>query len=164
MVDVKTQTKKQEKAEKEETANVLDEVEEQLKESPVEMETSPTTKPLHDVLGQAEKAYAAYMDAEKQVSMIYRENESQLAAAYRKAEEQATLHCEENIRQAIKVRDEAEQKARATYLQLKEQAEKTCEETIARVLVSRNETISKAWEIHQESMEQAWTIYSRVIR
>ena len=36
-------------------------------------------KPLDEVLGQAQKAYAAYMEAEREVARIYRENEQQVA-------------------------------------------------------------------------------------
>jgi hypothetical protein len=42
---------------------------------------------LDEVMGQAEKAYAAYMEAERHVAMAYHENEMQVAKAYERAEQ-----------------------------------------------------------------------------
>ena len=47
----------------------LEEIQEQVEESQVEAEWS-AIKPLAEVLGQAENAYMAYLEAERQVSRI----------------------------------------------------------------------------------------------
>ena len=108
-----------------------DEAKGQGEQSPGE---EPMVKPLDEVMGQAEKAYAAYMEAERQVARIYKSNEVQVANAYRKAEEQANRACEEGVRQALEARDEAieqasevreeaERQAREAYQKAREQAE-----------------------------------------
>ena len=52
---------------------VVEDTEEKAEEQPA--------RPLDEVLGQAEKAYAAYMEAQRQVASAYRMNEEQIAKA-----------------------------------------------------------------------------------
>ena len=69
------------------------------------------SSPLDEVMSQAERAYAAYMDAERQVAKAYHENEVQVAKAYKRAEQQAARNYASNVAQALKDRDEALAKA-----------------------------------------------------
>ena len=137
-------------------------------EKPVEEEpevtAQVTTNPLDEVLGQAQKAYSAYMDATREVSRIYRENEIQVGEAYMRAVQQATAICDSTIKQATKDRELAEKKARETYEKALEEAEKKSEETVADALKTREEDIAKAWELREETVAQAWDIYSKVVR
>ena len=66
---------------------------------------------LDEVMTQAERAYAAYMDAERQVAKAYHENEMQVAKAYKRAESQAYRAFETTVTQALKDRDDAIDKA-----------------------------------------------------
>ena len=65
-----------------------EEVNKVVEETPKPVEAEPKS-PLDEVMMQAEKAYAAYMDAERQVAKAYHENETQVAKAYKRAESQA---------------------------------------------------------------------------
>jgi hypothetical protein len=109
--------------------------EEPVEEEPVEevsVEERPAMRPLDEVLGQAQKAYAAYMDATREVSRIYRENEIQVAEAYRRAEQQANEACEENIKQALKDREGAESRAQDAYREAMAEAERESSESVMR--------------------------------
>ena len=44
---------------------------------------------LSDVLAQAERAYAAYTNAQKEVARAYKDNEQQVEAAYKETEKKA---------------------------------------------------------------------------
>jgi len=77
-MDAKGQTKRVAKGAEEPAVKSTGEVQELVEQSTVETEVS-AKKPLSEVLVQAEKAYIAYMGAERQVARIYKEHEQQLA-------------------------------------------------------------------------------------
>ena len=56
----------------EQAVKSLEGIQEQLEESQVQAE-EPTMEPLNEVLGQVESAYASYVDAQRQVSKIYKD-------------------------------------------------------------------------------------------
>ena len=60
------QAKKPDQETGEESVSSTEQVQEQVEETPVKVEEQ-TVAPLAEVLGQAEKAYAAYREAERQV-------------------------------------------------------------------------------------------------
>jgi hypothetical protein len=120
--------------------------------------------PLDEVLSQAQRAYTAYMDATREVSRIYRENEIQIGDAYVKAAQEANQACEASVKQAEKAREQAEKRARDAYQRALENAEKTAEEAIAQALKTREEDIAKAWGKREETVAQAWDIYTKVVR
>jgi tryptophan synthase beta subunit len=78
--------------------------EEVVAETPAES-AQVATSPLDEVLGQAQRAYSAYMDATREVSRIYRENEIQVGEAYLRVVQQANEACESAIKQANKNRE-----------------------------------------------------------
>ena len=128
--------------------------------------------PLDEILSQAEKAYTAYMEAERRVAQAYHENEIQVAKAYKQAEQQAQRTFDEAVGEAQRVREEAIAKAlnaRETALEMaekafreaKEQADKTCDEIITQALKARNDRMAKAWDTHQQAMLDAWKIFTR---
>jgi len=120
--------------------------------------------PLDEVLTQAQKAYTAYMDATREVSRIYRENEINVGETYMKAAQQANQACEDSIKQAEKAREQAEKRAGDAYQKALDQAVKNAEEAIAQALKTRDEEIAKAWQSRGETVAQAWDIYSKVVR
>jgi hypothetical protein len=95
-MDPKGQATKNDREAEEPAVSVAEELQEQVEQSSVQAEES-AIKPLDEVLGQAEKAYAAYMEAERQVARIYKENEQQVANAYRRTEQQTNQACEKSI-------------------------------------------------------------------
>lgn len=115
---------------------------------------------LDKILGQAQKAYAAYMDATREVSRIYRENEMQVAEAYRRTKQRANAAFEEDIKQALKARAEKEHDARKAYQEAREQAEKNAAEAIAMAIKTRDEVITKSWDNQKVILEKVWKKYT----
>jgi len=72
VVNPKTQAKKSEAQAEEKAAKP----EEETKKSGARAEAEqPPVRPLDEVLGQAQKAYSAYQEAEREVARMYRRNE-----------------------------------------------------------------------------------------
>lgn len=96
------------------------------------------SKPLDEVLGRAERAYLAYMEAQKEVGQAYRENEVQAEGTLRQSEEDARNSSNGIIHQALSTRDEAVESAR------KEREEGTAQaERLTRMPWNRSRLISK---------------------
>jgi len=113
-----------------------------------------------DVLGQAEKAYNAYMEAERQVARMYKENEYQLDEAYKAAERRINKAFDQSMAQALITRDEALQKDPLSY----QQAIDIYDEAIKQALTTFKDAMEKAWKVRSDTIEQAWNIYSKIIR
>jgi len=116
-------------------------------------------RPLDKVLGQAEKAYKAYMEASKKVSNIYKENEYWLDEAYKEAERTENEAFDQSIAQASKTRDEALQEDPLSY----QQAIDTYDDAVKQAVAKRKDNIYKFWNVRLETMKQAWDIYSKVV-
>ena len=80
---------------------------EKIVSTPSEEAREKTATSLSDILLRAEKAYAAYVDAQKDVATAYRESELEAERAYRESEHQAKHARDVGIRHALKARDEA---------------------------------------------------------
>ena len=117
------------------------EIIEMSEESQKQVEATAKANPLDELVGHAEMAYAAYLEAERQVIRAYRDNELQLSKAHRKAEQQAqsiydaavaeALKArEEALAQAMKAHDKALEKAEAALIKDKEDADSACQESI----------------------------------
>jgi phage shock protein A len=100
-----------------------EEVEEKAKKVPKKAEQAVGF--LDETQQRAAAAYAAYIEAQRQLEEAYKEQERQAEKVYTEAVEQARKACEESINQALRARDEAEQKA----------------------WEARNETIERTWAI-----------------
>lgn len=129
-------------------------------------------EPLAEVLGRVESAYAAYVDAEREVAKAYKANEQQVEKSYKEVEQQANSTCEQAIAQALRVREGAEQQAEKAYQKAKEQAEETSrrtkeqtkrtyDENVRQALMVRQETIEQGWTTRTEAIERAWKIFSK---
>jgi len=127
--------------------------------------------PLGEILSQAEKAYMAYMEAERQVARAYHENEVQVAKAYKRAEQKAQRTYDEAVIDALRIREETATKAldayrealemaEAAFGEAKEQADKTCDEIIVKALKAREDAMAEAWDTCQQAMLSTWKIFS----
>lgn len=127
---------------------------------------------LDEALGLAERAYVAYLEAQRLVANAYRANEQRIAQAYQKAERQAQNAYNESVRQALKARDEAVTQAlkardeaitqaEKAYRKATEEAEKACEASIEVAWRKREETIEQALQLQKQTMEQTWNIYTK---
>jgi hypothetical protein len=119
-----------------------EEVKAVVEETPKVVEAE-TKSPLDEVMLQAEKAYAAYMDAERQVAKAYHENALTKALQNREAA----------VKRADEAFKSAEELARAAY-----------EAAVQEVQKKREENIEKAWKIRDQTIEQAWQIYSKIAK
>ncbi len=158
MVNPKGQGKKAAETKEDNTAEQAPVVEKAPAAEPV------GRNPLDEVMGQAQRAYSAYMDATREVSRIYRENEIQVGEAYMRVVQQANEACEATIREATRDREQAETKAREAYQRAMEEAETKAQQRISDALKAREEEILKAWELREDTVSQAWEIYSKVVR
>ena len=88
---------------------------------------------------RAAAAYAAYIEAQRQLEEAYKEQERQADGAYNEAVERARKACEESIAQA-----------REGY-----------EGSIAQALRTRDEAERKAQEARNETIERTWAIFTK---
>jgi hypothetical protein len=133
-----------------------------------------TVKPLSETVGYAEKAHAAHVEAARQVARAYRENELQIAMALRKAEQQAQHNCDsditaalqaqtEAVAQATQTYDKAVQEAKAALENAKQNAAKTYQANVEKAIGSRDADVAEAHKISDDTSEQSWAIYSRIL-
>ena len=82
----------------------------------IQQQVEETLKsPLDEIVGYAERAYAAHIEAERQLARAYRDNEVQVAATHRGTEQQAQITCDNAAAAALKVWEEAIAKATKAY-------------------------------------------------
>ena len=94
---------------------------------------------LDETQQRAAAAYAAYIEAERQLEGAYKEQERQADRAYNEAVEQARKACEENIAQA----------------------RKAYEGRVAQILRTRDEAERKAREARNETIERTWAVFTK---
>jgi hypothetical protein len=70
---------------------------------------------------------------------------------------------EEDIAQATKAYDKAVQEAQEALTNAKQGAARSYQENIARALDIRNAAVEEAWKIGDNTSEQSWAIYSRIL-
>jgi hypothetical protein len=128
------------------------------------VKSTPDTKTqdldtLSEVRSLAEKAYQAYMDAQRRVATAYRERAYQEEKAYEEIEGKANRECTEAIEKAFKIRDKAEQEAEMAYQEAREKAAQLCQQKIEQALSVRSRTVQEAWVISRETSERIWKIF-----
>ncbi len=133
--------------------------------------------PLSDVLGKAQRAYVAYLEAQKEVAKAYKVNEIQLEKAFREAERIADKACQEAIAELIADRQDSEQRAEqklwntvdqarqmeqdaeAEYKQTMDQVRTELQECINEAMRTRDDAIARAWEMRSKTVDRAWAIF-----
>ena len=94
---------------------------------------------LDETQQRAAAAYAAYIEAERQLEEAYKDQEEQAERTYNDAIEQARKACEENIAQSRKV----------------------YEESISQALRARDEAERKARQARGETIERTWAVFTK---
>ncbi len=133
-----------------------------------------TVQPLSETVGYAEKAHAAHVEAARQVARAYRENEVQIAMALRHAEQQAQHNCDSDSAAALKAQTEAVAQATQTYekavleakaalTNAKQNAAKTYQECVVKATGIRDTAVAEARKASDDTSEQSWAIYSRIL-
>lgn len=125
-----------------------EEIEQKAKKVPKKAEQ--TVDFLDKTQQRAAAAYAAYIEAQRQLEEAYKEQERQADGAYNEAVERARKACEESIAQA-----------RMAYEESIAQARKGYEGSIAQVLRTRDEAERKAQEARNETIERTWAIFTK---
>jgi len=96
--------------EQQQTKKTARKAEEQAGESiPVVSKTKTTADPLDEVLSQSERAYNAYLEAQRKVAAAYKQRERQEEKTYKEVEQQANNACDAAIEKALRVREKAEE-------------------------------------------------------
>jgi len=142
------------------------------KESSLLSETE-VAKPLDELVGYAEKAYVAYREAEQELARAFKENEEQAIRIYQRAEKKAQIFYdqdtseasrqhEETITQAIKAHDEAIRHEEEKLKKASQEADEIFHEKLAKALTERNSAIDEALKVRDNTIQQSWTIYSRI--
>ncbi|MGD0795737.1 MAG: PAS domain S-box protein [Dehalococcoidales bacterium] len=120
------------------------------------------TDQIDEVMSQAERAYAAYMDAERQVAKAYHENELQVGLSYKRAETAAMKDFNATLLQAKTVLDEVLQKSHES--ESYQNAIGNFHDSIIQALATYNDNLNKAWNIRSETIQMAWDIYSKIAK
>lgn len=108
---------------------------------------------LSDILSRAERAYSAYVEAQKDVAKAYRESEFNADEVFKQKEYEARLSLTKAIDMARKARD-----------QTIEQATKAREEATTKAIETRYETIKKAERAYQSAIVEADEAYFKNLR
>ena len=116
---------------------------------------------LADVLAQAERAYTAHLEAQKEVMRAYKENEWQLDEMLKRAEEKANLDYEAAVEETSRAFQTAEAESEAAYRSAKEMAKQTHDARLKEAMRMRSEALERAKSEHDKTMEQAWIIFAR---
>ena len=133
--------------------------------------------PLSDVLGKAQKAYSAYLEAQREVAKAYKVNELQLERGYKETAQKADRDCENAINVALRAREEAERRAEEVfakvvaqarqaekeaeevYQRALEQSRTECESSVNEAMKIRDAAIDNAWELRTRTVDRAWMIF-----
>jgi predicted ATPase len=116
---------------------VVQEGEGEQKAKKLPKKAEQATGVLDETQQRAMAAYAAYIEAERQLEEAYKDQEKRAEKDYEKAIEQARKACEESIAQGRRI----------------------YEESIDRALRTRDEAERKAREAHNESVQQTWAVF-----
>ena len=137
-----------------------------------QVEEAPA-RSLEEVLGYAEKAYATYLEAERELTTTYKENEVKAVDSCLKAEKRAQAECDRFITKALKEREEAVERALKSHNMALQQAEEAlnnakqkadeiCREKVDQSQHARSTATNEALKIKDGTIAQAWSIYARV--
>jgi hypothetical protein len=127
---------------------------------------------LNEALTQVEKAYKDYKAAERQVSVLYKQNEEQVVWQYRKVERKSQITCDKNVTEALKVRQaaiaqatkahvEAIAQTENAYEKAQEEADRVCQAVIEQAWERRDKVDEEGWKARQESLTEAWELYAK---
>jgi hypothetical protein len=122
---------------------------------------SPAVEPLEEILGRAEKAYTAYIDAQKEVGRAYKRNEVQFDRSFAASGEKANASCTEAIQKAARDREMAEKAAEEAMRKAVEQAKTAYEATVQQALKARDEAVSNAWNARKQAIDSAWKVFGK---
>ena len=114
-----------------------EEIEQKAKKVPKKAEQAVSF--LDETQQRAAAAYAAYIEAQRQLEAAYKEQERQADGAHNEAVERARKACEESIAQA-----------RMAY-----------EGSITQALRTRDQAERKAQEARNETIERTWAIFTK---
>jgi len=129
-------------------------------EQPMTESAEPqNSKPFDEFLGRAQKAYSAYLDAQKEIWVAYRETEQQTEETYIKAEAGAYAVLNSTLETAAQTQKLAEKQAEDAYQAAKEQARMAYEQVSQQAMNEFNSTVKQAWEKRKAALAQAWSIF-----
>jgi len=129
---------------------VVSEEEAEQKAKKAFRKAEPAVESLDETQQRAMTAYAAYLEAERQLETAYKDQERQAEKGYTDVVAQARKLCEENIAQAKKVYEDSTAHARKVY-----------EESVTQALKTRDEAERKAREARGETMERTWIVFTK---
>jgi len=121
----------------------------------------PAVEPLEEILGRAEKAYTAYIDAQKEVARAYKRNEVQFDKAFITAGDRANAVYTEALQKAAREREMAEKAAEDAYRKAMEQAKSTYESNAQQALKARDEAVLQAWNARKQAIDVAWKVFGK---
>ncbi|MFC1870031.1 hypothetical protein ACFLYE_02030 [Chloroflexota bacterium] len=144
-----------------------EEIQKQVKETPVST--------LDKLLGSAQNAYAAYAEAERELTRAYKENEARAVNSYNKAEQRLQAECDEFIARTLKEREEAiERAAKAhsdalrraeeAFRKAKQESDELCRQNVAQGQSARRIALDEALKVRDATIAQAWAIYAKIKR
>jgi len=121
----------------------------------------PAVEPLEEILGRAEKAYTAYIDAQKEVARAYKRNEVQFDKAFVAAGDRASAAYAEALQKAARERGLTEKAAEDAYRKALEQAKTAYESSVQQALKARDEAILQAWNARKQAIDVAWKVFGK---
>jgi len=124
-------------------------------------EPHPAVEPLEEILSRAEKAYTAYIEAQKEVARAYKRNEVQFDRAFVAASDRANAVYAEALQRAAREREMAEKAAEDAYRKALEQAKSAYESSVQQALKARDEAVLQAWNARKQAIDVAWKVFGK---
>lgn len=112
-----------------------------------------------EFLSRAQKAYTAYIDAQKEMWVAYRATERRAEDEYVRAEKSAGALRDGLLEQALSQREKAERESEEAYARAKELSKNDYEGSVKQALSTYTKNIEQAWALRAQALEQAWKIF-----
>jgi hypothetical protein len=129
---------------------------------PKEVPPSPEAKsgkPYDEFLGRAQKAYSAYLDAQKEIWVAYGETEQKTEEDYIRIEANAYAVLNKALGVAVQNQKATEKQAEEIYLKAKEQSKAVYDQSVQQAMNEFNSAIKQAWEQRKTTLAQARSIF-----
>jgi len=134
---------------------------EPAKEVPQPPAEAKPGKPYDEFLGRAQKAYSAYLDAQKDIWVAYRETEQKTDEDLTKIEANAFALLSKALSLAAQNQKTAEKQAEEIYLRAKEQSKAAYDQSVQQAMNDFNTAVKQAFEQRKTTLSEAWAIFAK---
>jgi hypothetical protein len=116
-------------------------------------------KPYDEFLGRAQKAYSAYLDAQKDIWVAYGETEQKTEEDFIKSQTNAYAVLNKTLGVAVQSQKATEKQAEEIYQKAKEQSKVVYDQNVQQAMNEFNSAVKQAWEQRKATLAQARGIF-----